>query len=66
MMRDYQQQAVELGFLHHRFLRGTPPPNFVERGQVMVDQLAALRPFVIFPPTVTRTWTPDVHSGGSR
>ncbi len=64
MMRDYQQQAIELGFLHDRFLRGTAPPNFVERGQVMVDQLAALRPYVVFPPPVTRTL--DVHSGGRR
>jgi hypothetical protein len=27
-MRDYQQQAIELGFLHSRFLRGTAPPDF--------------------------------------
>ena len=32
-MRDYQQAAIELGFLHHRYLRGTPPPDFAARGQ---------------------------------
>ncbi|HET6626752.1 MAG TPA: PrsW family intramembrane metalloprotease [Nocardioidaceae bacterium] len=48
-MGDYQQQAVELGFLHDRFLRGTAPADFVERGQAMVNQLAVLRPYVRFP-----------------
>lgn len=54
-MREYQQQAVELGFLHHRYLRGTAPSDFAERGQYMVDHLVALRPFVAFPPTPGRT-----------
>ena len=31
-MREYQQQAIELGFLHSRYLRGTAPPDFAERG----------------------------------
>jgi len=48
-MRGYQQQAVELGFLHGRFLRGNPPPDFARAGQEMVDHLAALRPYVRFP-----------------
>ena len=26
-MREYQQQAIELGFLHDRYLRGTAPPD---------------------------------------
>ena len=51
-MRDYQQAAVELGFLHHRYLRGTPPPAFAERGQGYVARIAALRPFVVFPGQV--------------
>jgi hypothetical protein len=48
-MRDYQQAAVELGFLHHRFLRGTAPPDFAARGQVYVERIAAARPYVVFP-----------------
>jgi protease PrsW len=48
-MAEYQQQAVELGFLHDRFLRGSAPADFVERGQERVDHLAALRPHVRFP-----------------
>lgn len=54
-VREYQQQAVELGFLHDRFLRGTAPRDFAERGQLMVDHLAALRPYVLFPRVPGRT-----------
>jgi RsiW-degrading membrane proteinase PrsW (M82 family) len=48
-MRDYQQAAIELGYLHHRFLRGTAPPDFAQRGQAYVDRIAAVRPWVFFP-----------------
>ncbi|QBR93899.1 PrsW family intramembrane metalloprotease [Nocardioides euryhalodurans] len=51
-MLDYQQAAVELGFLHHRYLRGTPPPDFAARGQAYVERIAAARPFVSFPGQV--------------
>ncbi|MGZ4437497.1 MAG: PrsW family intramembrane metalloprotease [Nocardioidaceae bacterium] len=49
VMREYQQQAVELGFLHDRYLRGTAPADFVARGSSMVLRLQALRPYVRFP-----------------
>ncbi len=51
-MRDYQQAAIELGFLHHRFLRGTAPKDFVERGQHYVARIGAARPYVAFPGQV--------------
>ena len=51
-MREYQQAAIELGFLHHRYLRGVPPPDFVARGQGYVDRIAAVRPYVAFPGQV--------------
>jgi RsiW-degrading membrane proteinase PrsW (M82 family) len=51
-MREYQQVAVELGFLHNRFLRGTAPKDFVERGQAYVAQIGAIRPYVAFPGQV--------------
>ncbi|MGH8963989.1 MAG: PrsW family intramembrane metalloprotease, partial [Actinomycetes bacterium] len=54
-MREYQQQAVELGFLHDRYLRGTAPPDFAERGQAMVDHMSALQPNVRFPQLPGRT-----------
>ena len=49
VMKEYQQQAIELGFLHDRYLRGTAPPDFVARGTDMVTRLQALRPYVLFP-----------------
>ena len=55
-MREYQQQAIELGFLHDRYLRGTAPPDFAQRGQAMVDHLSALRPNVWFPQMPGRTF----------
>jgi RsiW-degrading membrane proteinase PrsW (M82 family) len=58
-MREYQQQAVELGFLHDRYLRGTAPADFAQRGTVMVRRLDALRPYVLFPqPVAAATTTP--------
>ncbi len=54
-MREYQQSAVELGFLHHRYLRGTPPTDFVLRGQDHMVRLAQLRPHVAFPGQVVPT-----------
>jgi RsiW-degrading membrane proteinase PrsW (M82 family) len=54
-MRDYQQAAIELGFLHHRFLRGTPPPDFAQRGQQHVARIRAVRPSIAFPGQVVPT-----------
>jgi protease PrsW len=51
-MRDYQQAVVELGFLHSRYLRGTPPPDFAARGQDYVARIAQVRPFIAFPGQV--------------
>lgn len=54
-MRDYQQAAIELGFLHHRYLRGTPPPHFAARGQEYVARIGAVRPSIAFPGQVVPT-----------
>lgn len=51
-MRSYQQAATELGFLHHRFLRGTAPPDFASRGRDYVERIKAVRPYVSFPGQV--------------
>jgi RsiW-degrading membrane proteinase PrsW (M82 family) len=56
VMAEYQQQAVELGFLHDRYLRGTAPDDFAERGSAMVGRLAALRPYVLFPRPARLRW----------
>jgi RsiW-degrading membrane proteinase PrsW (M82 family) len=54
-MRDYQQAVIELGFLHHRYLRGTPPPDFALRGQHYVARIRAVRPSIAFPGQVVPT-----------
>lgn len=51
-MRDYQQAVVELGFLHHRLLRGTAPADWQARGQEHVARIAAVRPRIAFPGQV--------------
>ncbi len=48
-MSDYQQYAIELGFLHHRYLRGVAPRDFASRGQYFVDAMNALRPRLVWP-----------------
>ncbi len=48
-MREYQQAAIELGFLHHRYLRGTAPSDFVARGQKYVARINDVRPTIHFP-----------------
>jgi len=55
VMREYQQQAVELGFLHDRYLRGTAPSDVARRGAAMVHRLHALRPYVGFPQPPQRS-----------
>ena len=61
VMKDYQQQSVELGFLHDRYLRGSAPQDFAERGTVMVQRMAALRPYVSFPPAAGAPSSYPVH-----
>jgi RsiW-degrading membrane proteinase PrsW (M82 family) len=54
-MRDYQQAAIELGFLHHRYLRGTAPHDFAARGGDYVARINAARPGIAFPGQVVPT-----------
>jgi hypothetical protein len=51
-MREYQQAVIELGFLHSRYLRGVPPPDFAARGHDYVARISALRPSIAFPGQV--------------
>jgi RsiW-degrading membrane proteinase PrsW (M82 family) len=48
-MVAYQNAAVELGFLHSRYLRGVPPPDFALIGQEHVEVMRALRPALLWP-----------------
>ena len=54
-MREYQAAAIELGYLHHRYLRGTAPRDFSERGADHVGVLQTIRPFISFPGQVVPT-----------
>jgi protease PrsW len=54
-MRDYQQAAIELGFLHHRYLRGTAPKDYSLRGQDFLARINAIRPGIAFPGQVVPT-----------
>ncbi len=67
-MREYQQQAVELAFLHDRLLRGTAPADAAARGSAMVARLRALRPYVAFPPARRPggSWPGQAQWGGAR
>jgi hypothetical protein len=48
-MKSYQSEAIELGFLHHRFLRGTAPARYQELGQAHLQRMHALRPLLVWP-----------------
>jgi RsiW-degrading membrane proteinase PrsW (M82 family) len=54
-MREYQAAAIELAYLHHRYLRGTAPSDFSERGRDHVGALQTIRPFISFPGQVVPT-----------
>ena len=60
IMRDYQQQAIQLATLHNRVLRGTAPPDYAQRGAAMAQRLAALRRHVTQPaPRAVAGWGGD-------
>jgi RsiW-degrading membrane proteinase PrsW (M82 family) len=54
-MKLYQTEAIELGFLHHRFLRGTAPPNYRELGEAHVQRMFLLRPHLIWPAAAAQS-----------
>ncbi|HEX7738063.1 MAG TPA: PrsW family intramembrane metalloprotease [Marmoricola sp.] len=62
-MADYQREAIELAYLHHRYLRGAPPPGFEALGQQHIDAMRTLRPLLRWPPA-RRTAPVTVASGG--
>ncbi len=54
-MASYQQATIELGYLHHRVLCGTPPADWRERGAEHVERIRAVRPHIAFPGQVVPT-----------
>jgi RsiW-degrading membrane proteinase PrsW (M82 family) len=65
-MVAYQTEAVELGFLHSRYLRGVAPSDFALVGQEHVDRMRALRPHLVWPrphPGAGQLTMPAVPAG---
>src|SRR3954454_20224110 len=50
LMKRYQVEAIELGFLHNRYLRGTAPSNYRALGEAHVQRMFVLRPHLRWPP----------------
>ena len=59
-LRAYQQTLIEVAFLHHRALQGTPPRDVNERMTALLQRAAALRPYVILPPPPTGYGYPPI------
>jgi RsiW-degrading membrane proteinase PrsW (M82 family) len=66
VMRDYQQQAIQLATLHNRVLRGTAPPDYAARGAAMAQRLAALRSHVAQPHRPSAGLAQQVWGGPSQ
>jgi RsiW-degrading membrane proteinase PrsW (M82 family) len=62
-MVSYQREAIELAFLHHRFLRGTAPDGFEQLGQQHVQAMRALRNALVWPPPAGRNREAGRSSG---
>jgi RsiW-degrading membrane proteinase PrsW (M82 family) len=64
-MAAYQREAIELGYLHYRYLRGTAPAGFAELGQEHVAAMHALRNRLVWPPSAGRNAPEYVQPNGS-
>ena len=50
-LREYQQTMTEVGFLHNRAVNQNAPRDINERMTALLQRAAALRPYVLMPPT---------------
>lgn len=67
-MVSYQREAIELAYLHHRYLRGTAPTGFEMLGQQHVDAMRHLRVSLSWPDITGRNALQPVpvhRSGGT-
>lgn len=67
-MASYQREAIELAYLHHRYLRGTAPTGFEVLGQQHVDAMRHLRVSLSWPDITGRNTlqpVPAHRSGGT-
>jgi len=59
-LRAYQQTLIEVAFLHHRALQGTPPRDVNERMTILLQRAVALHPYLILPPPPTAHGYPPI------
>ncbi len=65
-MIAYQTEAVELGFLHSRYLRGVAPADFALVGQGHVERMRELRAHLVWPqPAGGPAWMRSAQGGGT-
>jgi hypothetical protein len=55
IVKQYQQLATEMAFLHDSLMRGHIKPRGVERTYALLDAMYALRPALRFPPALHTT-----------
>lgn len=55
VVRQYQQLATEMAFLHDSLMSGRTKPRGVERTYALLDAMYALRPALRFPPALHTT-----------
>ncbi|MPZ63674.1 MAG: PrsW family intramembrane metalloprotease [Propionibacteriales bacterium] len=53
-VKEYQQAVTELGFLHDRILRGSPPKGHLALQAAIRGRIAMWRPNVVLPPPLPR------------
>jgi hypothetical protein len=57
-LHEYQQTMIEIAFLHNRAVNGAAPRDINERMNGLLQHAAALRPYVIMPPSPTMAGPP--------
>ena len=55
VVKQYQQLATEMAFLHDSLMSGRSKPRGVERTYALLDAMYALRPALRFPPALHTT-----------
>lgn len=55
VMAEYQREAIELAYLHYRYLKGAPPKGYEMLGRQHIDAMAALRPGLVWPAAAPAT-----------
>src|SRR5690606_23505691 len=55
VVKQYQQLATEMAFLHDSLMNGRSRPMGVERTYALLDAMYALRPALRFPPALHTT-----------